>query len=143
MENIYRNKRIQRLGVLLILISIFLVCSIETALAHRLVIESLPEQELLLRYDDGTIASRVTVSGYTTAGDLLFAKQVEANGRLKLNDYPHVYRLVADDGIGHRAVWIIEKRPHSTWQQIPIWLRALAGVSILLFIAAVYYYRQS
>ncbi len=111
------------------------------ASAHLLIIEQKEAGTMMVRYDDGTPATLATVTLYDQEGNVLSEGSVNSEGFYRYDPIKPVYRVVADDGMGHRARWVIGSE--NWWLEIPRWARALLGVSILLFIAAFLNYRKT
>ena len=109
--------------------------------AHLMLVEKVEEGVLLVRYDDGTISARSTVTLYDEEGNIVSEGSVDNQGLYHYDSQKPVYRAVADDGLGHRAHWV--KGETKTWLEIPRWMRALLGVAVLLFIASFAYYRSN
>ncbi len=124
---------------LIILLTLFILQG--TAFAHLMLVEQVEEGVLLVRYDDGTVSARSAVTLYDEEGTVLSEGSVNSQGLYHYDPQKPVYRAVADDGMGHRAHWI--RGETNTWLEIPRWMRALLGISILLFIASLAYYRSS
>jgi len=103
------------------------------SLAHRLIVQHLEGQENMVQvlYDDGTAASRATISLVGENGDVIWTGSADGNGKVSLPGYTY-YKGVADDGLGHRIMFM----PGEESQVIPRWLAASGGVAFLLFVAA-------
>ncbi len=103
------------------------------AFAHRLIVQHLEGQENMVQvlYDDGTAASRATISLVGENGDVIWTGSADGNGKVSLPGYNY-YKGVADDGLGHRVMFT----PGEESQVIPRWLAATGGVVFLLFVAA-------
>jgi len=115
----------------------------QAALAHRMDIEQIEDGRIQVHYDDGTGAAMTVVSAFDEDGELLFERTVDENGQLSYDEEMAIYRFVADDGMGHRATYVMDETANETnWlDTIPMSIRALTGVSFLLFIAAIFVYR--
>ncbi|MBS3885827.1 MAG: hypothetical protein KGZ41_00475 [Dethiobacter sp.] len=111
---------------------IFLLLPART-FAHRLIVQHLAGQENMLQvlYDDGTAASRATISLVGENGAVIWTGSADSNGNVKLPGYTYT-KGVADDGLGHRIMFT----PGEKSQVIPRWLAATGGVALLLFVAA-------
>ena len=110
--------------------------------AHKLVVEEISKDEFLFRYDDGTAASLVTVSGYDRDNELLFTKKVRHDGTVMIDSYFH--RIVGDDGIGHRVAYLKQSEVKVGFlSNVPNWLKSLLGISLLLCIASFFHFRKA
>ncbi len=107
--------------------------------AHRMIIEHVDDRVIQVRYDDGTPAKLAVVTTYDADGRQLFKHEVNDEGYLDYEHQSDVHRLVANDGLGHRASSIQEDT--NGMEGIPVFIRALLGVSFLSFIGAVFYVR--
>ncbi|WP_096201843.1 hypothetical protein [Bacillus sp. FJAT-45350] len=123
-----------------LILSFFIV---DLAHAHRMLVE-VKEDSIHVRYDDGTNAELAVVSGYDEEHNLLFEGTVNEDGYYELEPRLDIARITADDGIGHRASWSNEQEQNteSNLDQIPLLIRALLGISILVFIASFFFYRR-
>ncbi len=103
------------------------------AFAHRLIVQHLEGQENMVQvlYDDGTAASRASISLVAENGDVIWTGSADSNGNVKLPGYTYA-KGVADDGLGHRIMFT----PGEESQEIPRWLAAIGGIAFLLFVAA-------
>jgi hypothetical protein len=115
----------------------------QTASAHRMLIEHDQQgSSIHVRYDDGTSAGNAIVSAYDENGKMLFEKKTDEAGLLNYDKQKGIYRITADDGMGHRASWMTGEEG-SILDDIPILVRAILGASILLFIAAIFLLRTT
>ncbi len=128
--------------ILLALLPVFLfVLEAKPVKAHRMIVETEKEGNIIVRYDDGTPAGNAVVSAYDESGNLLFEAQVNENGTYSYDTTIKVDHIIAYDGIGHRASWVKDEEPN-VFLAVPVGLRALLGVSLLLFICSVFIYRK-
>ncbi len=123
------------------LVVFLLVISSSTALAHRMLIEMPEEGLVLVRYDDGTVAQLATVTIYDSDGNAMLKGKTDDMGLFKYDRGIQPYRIVANDGMGHRASWT--EGEVDIIDLIPRWQRALLGVALLVFIAAVANHRKN
>ncbi|MBM4761481.1 hypothetical protein [Bacillus sp. B15-48] len=127
--------------LLFLCIGLLFFMSPQSAFAHKMVVEQVDAGVIHVRYDDGTAARLAIVSAFNDDGHLLFEQQVNEDGDLHYDKEVNVYRFVADDGLGHRASSVVTEEP-TMLESIPISIRALLGVSLLLFIAAIFLFRK-
>ncbi|WP_164219528.1 hypothetical protein [Virgibacillus sp. YIM 98842] len=124
-------------------VSFFLVLLYpQSASAHRMLVEHEEEGIIHVRYDDGTAAGAALVTAYDAKGDILFESEADEDGILNYERELEVHRLTADDGMGHRATWTDEEET-SILDDIPLFVRAIFGISILLFLAAIFFSRTN
>lgn len=112
-----------------------------SASAHRMLIDHETGGDIHVRYDDGASAGFALVTAYDEEGAILFERETDDNGRLDYHSELDVHRIVADDGMGHRATWTAGEET-SIMDSIPLFVRAIFGISILLFIAAIFILRK-
>ncbi|OIJ14135.1 hypothetical protein BKP35_08025 [Anaerobacillus arseniciselenatis] len=124
---------------LLLIIVIFLMQP-EEVFAHRMLVEVVDDGVIQVRYDDGTRSGIAKVTAYDDLGDLLFEENVNENGIVYFDSSINIAQIVADDGMGHRATWTNDRE--EPIPLIPVWMRTLLGVSLLLFIASFFHYRN-
>ncbi|MEB1809134.1 MAG: hypothetical protein LPK26_17910 [Bacillaceae bacterium] len=128
--------------ILLALLPLFLfVFEQQSVKAHRMIVEREKEGHITVRYDDGTSAGSAVIFAYGKSGDFIFEGQVNDDGTYSYDAAIEVYQINADDGIGHRASWVKDEETN-VFLAVPVGLRALLGVSILLFICSVFVYRK-
>lgn len=106
-----------------------------------MLVEVVDDGIIQVRYDDGTRAGIATVVAYDESGKELFNEIVNSEGIVYYDSTTLVHQIVADDGLGHRATWSIDSKDELIL--MPLWIRALFGVSILLFIASLFHYRKT
>lgn len=123
-----------------IVLLLFFLVQPDLVLAHRMVVELDEPGTIVVRYDDGTKSGIALVTAFDKEGTVLFEKYVDDNGFLHYDANINVHQIIADDGIGHRTTWSNELKNEQL--DIPILVRTLLGVSLLLFIAAFFYYRR-
>ena len=136
----------KKVGWMVLLVFLLVIMGSTPALAHRMLIEVIDEGvidegAIKVRYDDGTMAGKASVTFYNEDGQVLEEGITNEGGiyYYDLNMKPN--RIVADDGMGHRARWVAGQT--DAWDYFPRWQRALLGVAIFLFIAAISYYRKN
>lgn len=131
-----------RKSLLLICVGLVFVFMLNppTAFAHKMIIEQSDDGLINVRYDDGTAAGLAIVSAYDQDGELLFERHVDDDGNLEYDEGLDVYRFTADDSMGHRATLAMDDEQTGE-ASIPTFIKALLGVSIFVFIAAVFTFR--
>ncbi|MFD2043529.1 hypothetical protein ACFSTA_03980 [Ornithinibacillus salinisoli] len=112
-----------------------------TVFAHKMIVEQVEDGRIYVRYDNGTPAPLAYVTIYDKNGKIQLEEGVDENGYLNYEKGLDVHRIIADDGMGHRAASNLNE--NTTVSTIPIFIRALLGVSILLFIGASYFFRTN
>ncbi len=132
---------IKKMGWTVLLVFLLVIMGNTPALAHRMLVEVIDEGAIKVRYDDGTMAGRARVTFYDEDGQILEEGITNEGGiyYYDLNVNPN--RVVADDGMGHRARWV--EGQTDAWDYFPRWQRAFFGVAIFMFIAAISYYRKN
>ena len=119
-----------RIGTTLMMAVALLMAFSSGVLAHRMLIEQ-DGDILVVRYDDRTVSSRATVQLYNEDDDVVWEGDVNSDGRLQLAGKQFA-RAVAEDGLGHRAVYI----PDQVQTELPRPLAAAVGVSFFLLVAS-------
>lgn len=105
-----------------------------------MLVEHVEDGIIYIHYDNGTPAKIATVTLYDEHGNILLEEVANDHGYVYYDGETTVYRIVADDGMGHRASSV--KSEENNEESIPSFMKALLGVSILLFVAAFFYYRN-
>lgn len=123
-----------------IVLLLFFIVQPEQILAHRMIVELIEPGTIEVRYDDGTKSGMASVTAFDKEGAILFQEYVDEAGYVYYDATITVHQIIADDGIGHRATWSDEIEKEQS--DVPIIVRALLGVSILLCIAAFFYFRN-
>lgn len=139
MRDIACENKIKR-HFLLLLVTLFLVQP-DSVFAHRMLVEMVDVGVIQVRYDDGTRSGIAIVNAYDGHGESIFEETVNEDGIVYYDTSITVHQIVADDGMGHRATWTLDRddvQPHT-----PVWMRALLGVSLLLFVASYFHYRKN
>ncbi|SDY96593.1 hypothetical protein [Tindallia californiensis] len=124
-----------------ILSLIFILLLTSTAFAHRMLIEIENEGLLKVKYDDNTSAGFADVQLFDEDNQLLLEGKTDENGYFQYDTAIKFYRLVADDGLGHRARW--RDGQTESLHGVPIWMSTLLGISFFLLIAAIIHYRSN
>ncbi|WP_248618929.1 hypothetical protein [Natroniella sulfidigena] len=105
---------------------------IEDALAHRMLIEEVGEDYVVVGFDDGTKAMEVDVVLYDQDEEVLLEGKTDLEGGFEFDPELQPYKIVSSDTYGHRAEWTSDEP--ITEERFPRWARALLGIGILLFI---------
>ena len=114
---------------------VFLLCFQGQAFAHRMLVEMIDHGLLLVKYDDGTSAGLAEISLYDEDSKRLLEGQTDTEGYFRFDPAMPVHSAVAEDGMGHRARWVVGQE-ENWWLSTPAWARGLLGVSIFVFFAA-------
>lgn len=120
--------------LVLAMVLVLLLAAGGTAFAHRMLIERVESGLIQVRYDDGTRAGLAGVTLYDGEGNIIAEGPADEEGFFHYDPVKRPNRIVADDGMGHRARWMegeIDRR-----EAVPRWQRVLLGVSVFVFIAA-------
>ncbi len=80
-------------------------------LAHLMLIETLEEGKVQVVYDDGTVARRAEVVVYNEQDEEISRGQVDTEGVFEYSPVEAAV-IVADDGLGHRAQYVVEEDQH-------------------------------
>jgi hypothetical protein len=134
------RKSVYFLSIFCTALVLFIFLYPPSASAHRMIIEH-EEGAIHVRYDDGTSAGLALITAYNDEGDTLFEREADDDGSLNYDETLDLHRIAADDGMGHRATWTTGEEA-STLDDIPLFVRAIFGLSILLFIAAIFVMRN-
>ncbi|UJL45250.1 hypothetical protein KFZ58_12615 [Virgibacillus sp. NKC19-16] len=134
------NKKVILFAVICVCLCFSTLFHPQAAFAHRMVIEQVEDGLVHVRYDDGASAGLAIVSAFDEDGELLDEGETDEDGYFHYEKGLDVHRFAADDGMGHRATFVSGEE--NTVDTIPLYIRALLGVSILLFTASSFYYRS-
>lgn len=100
-----------------------LFSGVPMAHAHAMIIEPLENQRVLVQYDGGGFSRRTVVTVVDAMGHVLEEGKLDAEGVYDYSHLPEAHTLLADDGMGHRAEWVVGTTHH----QLPK-LPVVAGV---------------
>ncbi len=139
---VHRQTYFRRLHPILFLIVPALLFTARVAWAHRMVVRMEEENVAVVAYDDGTAAPGCRIRLYDIKGNKIDTGSADENGRFVFDPAAAPFRIVAEDGLGHRAVWRPESEENFV-SSVPLPERALLGVGIFLFTAAFFYYRNT
>ncbi|MGF7186502.1 hypothetical protein GGQ84_002614 [Desulfitispora alkaliphila] len=128
-----------RFSVIAIIMAITFLSFSEEAYAHRMLIRDMEPGIVKVIYDDGTIAKRAQVILYSGQDEELFKGNVSEEGIFNYDKTLQPSKAVADDGMGHRAEYDFSKGEVIETSNTP---KAVLGVSMLVFIAAFFNYRN-
>lgn len=81
--------------------------------AHSMTIEQVDDQRVLIQYDGGGFSRRTVVTVLDATGHVLEEGKLDAEGMYDYGHLPGAYRIVADDGLGHRAEWVVGTTRHN------------------------------
>lgn len=131
-----RSSRKHPLLIVLAVIVLFLT-TVSVVQAHSMEIEPLEDQRVRVSYDGGGFSRRTAVTVLDDLGIVLEEGKLDAEG---VYDYSHLnqaHKILADDGIGHRAEWVIGMGQHHR-PKMPV----IAGVWMVFGSTAWYYQRK-
>lgn len=115
----------------------FLLATAPAVQAHSMEIEPLEDQRVKVVYEGGGFSRRTTVTVLDDMGRVLEEGKLDAEG---VYDYSHLsqaHKILADDGIGHRAEWVIGT-DHYHQPKMPV----IAGVWMVFGSIAWYFDRK-
>ncbi|MCC3145491.1 hypothetical protein LJ207_09165 [Halanaerobium sp. Z-7514] len=113
---------------------------VDTASAHRLIIEEEEAGLVKLSFDDGGQASEVKIVLETEAGEIVEEGYSDEEGYYEYSPETEAQKMIADDGMGHRAVLVFgQGQQTSLMDSLPLWFRTMGGILLILVIAAFYY----
>lgn len=107
------------------------------AYAHNMLIEPQEEGTVKVFYDDGSISARTTVTVLDSEGNEIEQGPVDDNGLYQYNNASDAAKIVADDGMGHRAEWAIGEEISAT-TETQRWHLISGVVVIFLAIAVIF-----
>ncbi len=110
-------------------------------LAHRLVIHPAENNIVIVEYDDGARAVSARVRLYDSDGNESGSGFTNESGEFHLSGRSEPYRITADDGKGHNAVWT--EGHINAVHAVPLRTRVLLGLGVFMFIGALFYYLSS
>lgn len=120
-----------------VLCSLLLLLSASPVFAHLMLIEPVKEDKVKVVFDDGSIARHAEVVAYDHNGEELARGDVDEEGYFRY-DSEEAELLVADDGFGHRAEYVVGEETSQSLPRGP-------GVALVLLgfvlIAGVFHYR--
>lgn len=111
---------------------VFSFISIEDALAHRMLIEEVDEDYVVVGFDDGTKAMEADVVLYDQDEEVILEGRTDLEGVFEFDLELQPYKIVSSDTFGHRAEWTRDEP--ITEDRFPRWARVLLGVGIILFV---------
>jgi len=87
-------------------------------------------------FDDGTSTIQIDVSIYRD-GEVVYRGQTDREGKMEYAEELEWDKIVAEDNYGHRAEF---KKGADEGFNIPRWLGAIIGFTVLLSMAAISHY---
>lgn len=119
---------------LIISLLFFFVLSLPSPIyAHKLLIEPIETGIIKVMYDDGSFSTRTSVTVFDDKGVEIEVGSLDSNGYFYYDD-KQAFSFVAEDGMGHRSEWRIDKEMVSESNRHRL-LIALAVVFISVLIA--------
>lgn len=122
--------------ILIMCVTYFLL-PVSPAFAHLMLIEPVEEGVVKVVFDDGTIARHAEVAVYDENGKAIKRGDVGGDGKFSYSP-EDAKLLVADDGFGHRAEYVVGEDPYKALPRGPTIALVLAGFAL---IAGVFHYR--
>lgn len=99
--------------LLSLMVSLLVFVFAQPAFAHSMNIIQVDEGMVEVKYADGSFSARTKVTVYDKDGNELQSGKLDENARFAFNA-DNAYRIVGEDGIGHRAEWIVGEATSET-----------------------------
>ena len=114
-----------------------LILSASPVFAHLMLIEPVEDGLIKVVFDDGTVARHAEVVVYNEKDEEIARGDVDEDGKFS---YPEqeAELIVADDGFGHRAEYVVGEDPH---EALPRGLTVAIVLAGFCLIAGVFHYR--
>lgn len=134
-----RYKIKQQICIVLIIAAIFVLLE-GTVYAHRMLIREIEPGHIQVFFDDGTVAKGAQVTLYDHASKELLQGTSDTDGYFKYDRNLAVARVVANDGMGHRATWRPGQEVGGDLPRRPV---IMITASAFIFIAALSNYLKT
>ncbi len=120
---------------------IFIMVLRTDASAHKFVIDPIEQGVIKVSYEDGKISEDTLLTLYDVNREQLAQVQINQDGTFHYDDYPEVFYIVADDGMGHRVQWQVGQ-PIRYNSGIWKWIKVAAIAAIFIVIALYFQQRK-
>ena len=122
----------------ILLIILFLTLLTGPVFAHRMLIKPLEPGRLQIIFDDLSLVSSAQVVFLDKDNNEIYTATSDAEGYVSYDPALGIARVVADDGLGHKATW-----QYGTEFKMPMSLkvRGLIGIAILAVLGGFFHYR--
>ncbi|WP_157861416.1 hypothetical protein [Desulfurivibrio alkaliphilus] len=110
--------------------------------AHRIMMEEKRAGELWVYYEGRLPAAEVPLTIMDERGEVVLRGETDAEGRFYFSPHPAAVVARADDGMGHRVVFDLEKSAMEgafIGEQLPQPLRIVLGLGIIFLLAGALY----
>ncbi len=124
--------------LILCIIAIAILSQNQLTFAHKLLLDPISEDAIVVMYADGTISTDMTIEVYNREDILIERGKLDANGHYTFPK--EAYKIVADDGMGHRLTWLVGS-PGVKSGGLSTYLKF--GVVILIFAGIALYFKRS
>lgn len=111
-----------------------------SAYAHGVSIHEVERGTVEVTYDDGSISKRMVVTVMDESGKELKSGKLDTEGRFQYG-HPDAYKLVANDGIGHQAEWVIGEEASDTTHTYR-WV-IISGIVVVFAAIAIVFARRN
>ena len=115
----------------------FLLATVSVVEAHCMEIEPLEYQRVRVGYDGGGFSPETVVTVLDEWGIILEEGRLDVDGVFDYSHLNQAHMILADDGMGHRAEWVIGEDHHHR-PKMPV----IAGVFSFFGGTAWYYQRK-
>jgi nickel transport protein len=105
-----------------------------TASAHSLLIEPMEPGVIKVYYDGGGFSPKTVVTVFNQAGQQIYSGKLDQEGNFKYPVDIEAYRIIADDGAGHRARWIVGTKFKKPLPKLPVIAVVLAVSGAIAYI---------
>ncbi len=125
------------LSLAVVILCASLILPVSPVFAHLMLIEPVEDGLIKVVFDDGTVARHAEVVVYNEKDEEIARGDVDDNGKFS---YPEqeAELIVADDGFGHRAEYVVGDDPYEALPRGPTVAIVLAGFCL---IAGLFHYR--
>lgn len=97
----------QKITLILLITFAMMWVTMPESHAHSLLIEPQDDQRVLVQYDGGGLSRRTVVTVLDPIGQVLEEGKPDQDGFFEYSHLSNAHTLRADDGLGHRAEWVI------------------------------------
>ena len=133
-------RRAKFMTIAIILSAIYVLTFSNTTYAHRMIINPGEPGMIQVIFDDGTPAQSADVILYDDEAQELERGEVDSDGYYQYDTNLTIARIEANDGVGHRVVWLYGTESNTPQ---PIFPQAMLVASGFLFAASFFNYRST
>lgn len=101
------TNKISKVIMVAVLMNFIIILTTSPVYAHKIIIEPVESGIIKVMYEDGRFSTRTEVVVYDKDSQILVSGKLDEKGYFYYANEPDAALIIADDGLGHKAEWVV------------------------------------